>query len=353
MRPPLERLLTIGFEGTTPPAELLALIGAGLGGVVLFQRNIQNPAQLLALVGDLKEAAGARPLVVSIDQEGGRVARLRGAPWAEVPPMRRFGELPSETRLTRVRALAELLAAELAAVGIDLDFAPVLDVDTRADNPVIGDRSFSSRPERVAALGAEFIAAMQASGVAACGKHFPGHGDTAVDSHLNLPVITHERQRIEAVELLPFRAACRAGVAAVMTAHVLYEKLDAQLPATLSAPVLDILRRQIGFDGVIVSDDMNMDGVARRWPLVRSAPLAIAAGCDQLLVSSGPSHAQVALAALERALAEGALSERRVSEAADRWENLASGYQHRNPGPSALEWLGSAGHQAAVERALG
>lgn len=349
----LARLLTVGFDGTQAPPALLDLVRSGLGGVILFRRNIESPAQLLGLIGALKRAAGAHRLVVSIDQEGGRVARLHGAPWAPVPPMRRFGALPLPEGLRRVRAFAELLGRELRAVGVDLDLAPVLDTDTNPENPVIGDRSFSSRPERVAALGTAFIESLQAGGVAACGKHFPGHGDTVEDSHLALPRIRHDRRRLDTVELVPFRAASRAGVAAIMSAHITCDAIDPALPATLSPAVLGLLRDQIGFRGAIVSDDLEMQAITRDWRIEEAAPLALAAGCDQLLVCRDLGAVPHVIAAVHTAITTGRLPASRIEDARARWNALAERYAAPAPDRASLAWLGSTAHAAAIDAALG
>jgi beta-N-acetylhexosaminidase len=276
------QLLFAGFEGPRAPQDVLRLVAEGrLGGVVLFARNVEGPAQLAALVAELHRAAPAeRPLCVAIDQEGGRVQRLR-APWTEWPPMRRLGErgLPDETR-----ALGRALGRELADLGIDLDFAPVVDVDTNPDNPVIGDRSFARSAEAVARHAVALIQGLQGEGVAACAKHFPGHGDTRVDSHLELPRVDHGMGRLRAVELPPFRAAAEAGVASMMTAHVVVSALDAEHPATLSPSALSVLRHEIGFDGLVFGDDFEMAAVADHYAPRDSVRLALSAGCDVLLV---------------------------------------------------------------------
>jgi beta-N-acetylhexosaminidase len=346
----LARLFSAGFDGTSPTDELLALVEAGLGGVVLFQRNVESPEQVLRLTSALKRAAHPRRLVVSIDQEGGRVARLRGAPWAPLPPMRLFGGAPRAEE--RVRLVAALLARELRAVGIDLDFAPVLDVDTNPANPVIGDRAFSRDPSVVARLGAIFIEEMQRGGVAACGKHFPGHGDTDIDSHLALPRVAHDAARLAEIELVPFRAAARAGVAALMTAHVVCEALDPTLPASLSRPAVRSLRDDVGFDGVIVSDDLEMGAVANRWPVPEAAARAIAAGCDHLLVCRQTSLVTDAIDRVSRALDAGALDSARASDAILRWETLADRFARPEQGTEGLAWLRSEAHAEKVARAV-
>src|SRR5512145_3371825 len=279
-------LLCVGFHGTTPSVEVLELVRRGVSGVILFSRNVESAQQVAELTSALKRAAG-RPLLVAIDQEGGRVARLRAAQgFTELPPMRAIGAAGDDRVAFGVGAL---LGRELRAVGIDQDYAPVVDVDTNPANPVIGDRSFSREPGVVARLGAALALGLQAEGVAACAKHFPGHGDTSQDSHVDLPRLPHGLDRLRRVELPPFRAVSQAGVAAVMTAHVVFEALDPALPATLSAPVLRLLREEIGFEGCCVSDDLEMKAVAEHFPLEQVAPGCLLAGVDALLVCHTPA----------------------------------------------------------------
>jgi len=293
------QLLFAGFAGTALPDDLAALIRAGrVGGVVLFARNVASPAQLRALVAELHDRAPASaPLSVAIDQEGGRVQRLR-APWTEWPPMRRLGERgsPADTE-----AVARALGRELADLRVDLDFAPVADVDTNPANPVIGDRSFSRDPEEVARHAVAFTLGLQREGVAACAKHFPGHGDTSVDSHLELPRIEHDRERLARVELVPFRALAAARVASMMTAHVSLPRLDPAFPATLSPAVLALLREEIGYDGLVFSDDLEMRAIADRFAPDAVTRGALAAGVDALLVCSRADLRDQVLAALESA----------------------------------------------------
>jgi beta-N-acetylhexosaminidase len=293
------QLLFAGFEGTTLPEDLGALIEAGrIGGVVLFARNIESPDQLRALVDDLHaRAPDETPLTVSIDQEGGRVQRLR-APWTVWPPMRRLGE---RDRDDDIEAVARALGRELADLRIDLDFAPVCDVDTNPDNPVIGDRSFARDPEQVSRMVATFVRALQEEGVAACAKHFPGHGDTSVDSHLALPRIDHGLERLRATELQPFRAAIEAGVASVMTAHILLPALSPTLPATLSPEALAILREELGYAGLVFGDDFEMAAMADHFAPEESTRRAIEAGVDAILVCKLADLRARVLSALESA----------------------------------------------------
>ncbi len=276
------QLLCVGFEGLEPSSDLLDRIAEGkIGCVVLFSRNIRDPQQLAALTSQLLQLAPKEvPLLLAIDQEGGSVQRLRGS-WTEWPTMRSVGE---QNDLNRTAEIARSIARELRDLGICLDFAPVVDVDTNPDNPIIGDRSFGADPRRVAAHAKTFIRAMQSSGVAACAKHFPGHGDTVVDSHLALPTLTHGLERLQGVELVPFRAAVEAGVASIMTAHILYPALDSKFPATLSPSVLQILRKELGYDGVVFSDDLEMKAVADHYSLEDQVLRSLHAGVDALLV---------------------------------------------------------------------
>lgn len=296
--------LIAGFDGVEIPAELKMLAREfGLGGVILFARNITDPEQVAATAFEAARLCPELPPWVSVDQEGGRVARLR-EPFTRWPPMASLGRSGSVALAER---FARALAAELKAVGMTLDYAPVLDAHTNPKNSIIGDRALAERADDVARLGVAVITALQAGGVAACGKHFPGHGDTAVDSHLDLPVVEHPPERLRQVELVPFRAAVAARVATIMTAHVLLPAIDEAQPATLSRPVLQgLLRDELGYDGVVLSDDLQMQAIAKRMDVPTAAVAAIAAGCDGVLVCGGDTAVQVAaLEALVHAVEEG------------------------------------------------
>src|SRR6188474_2972020 len=239
------------MPGTTIPAELRSLAREfDLGGVILFSRNIEAPEQVAELSADSEALGRTAPAWVSVDQEGGRVARLK-EPFTKWPPMATLGRAGKASEALAER-FAKALAEELLAVGITLDYAPVLDIHTNPKNAVIGDRALAGRAEDVAKLGRVIIRALQGAGLAACGKHFPGHGDTSTDSHVELPLVEHPPDRLRAVEFLPFKAAIEAGVASIMTAHVLVPSLDERRPATLSRRVVhDLLRQELGFEGVI------------------------------------------------------------------------------------------------------
>jgi beta-N-acetylhexosaminidase len=313
------QLLIAGFDGYQLPVELKALAHEfGLGGVILFARNIAEPEQVAELCFEAARLVPDMPLWVSIDQEGGRVARLK-APFTEWPPMATLGKSGDKSLAEQC---ARGLARELKAVGINLDYAPVLDVHTNPKNPVIGDRALSEKAETVARMGAAMIRAFQGEGVAACGKHFPGHGDTHADSHLELPIVEHPIERLRQVEFLPFKAAIEAQVATIMTAHVLMPAIDEKRPATLSRQVVtDLLRTELKFDGVILSDDLEMKAIAANYPVPAAAALAIDAGCDGVLICSSDHHTQAAtLEGLIHAVEGEDLSFSRVEDAIKRHE---------------------------------
>jgi beta-N-acetylhexosaminidase len=320
------RCVFVGIKGPTPKPEELDLIRRGTGGVILFARNVQDPSQLAELTRTLKAAAPG-PLLVCIDQEGGRVQRLRPPHWTAWPSMRRLGEIDELGGSGGLNgtAIAErvgrMIAAELSGCGIDLDFAPVIDVDTNPDNPVIGDRSFSRDPRRVARLGVALAQGLERGGVASCVKHFPGHGDTSQDSHVTLPRLAHDKQRLWEVELVPFVAAARAGLASVMTAHVRFESFD-RLPATLSPVSLSILRKDVEFRGCCISDDLEMRAISDIWGVPDAAELSVAAGCDAVLVCHTLQAQHDSIDAIARGARAGPLSRERLREASARVQTL-------------------------------
>jgi beta-N-acetylhexosaminidase len=341
------QLLSVGFDGPTMPDDLRARIAASeVGGVMLFRPNITGAGQVAGLVGALRGAAPAElPLLVSIDQEGGLVMRLRGLA-TDWPAMLAVGSAGDAARTQQVgRALGE----ELAALGIGWDFAPVLDVHTNPANPVIGNRAFGVTPVAAANHALAFWRGLRAAGLVACGKHFPGHGDTRADSHLELPVVTHDLVRLRAVELAPFATAARAGMEAFMTAHVLYPALDPDRPATLSRRILtDLLRGELGFRGVIVSDDLGMKAVADRYPIEELAVACVEAGVDHLLVREPAARQIAAHTALVRAAEARADFRARVEQSAARVASLKAACRVGMPAPAAMlpSLLGTAAHRA-------
>jgi len=317
LRHEIGQLLMAGFNGHQVTVELRSLAREfGLGGVILFARNVAEPEQVAALAFEASGLVPDMPTWVSVDQEGGRVARLR-SPFTEWPPMATLGRSGDVTLAER---FARALAFELKAVGVTLDYAPVLDVHTNPKNPVIGDRALADRAEEVARLGSAIVRTLQAGGIAACGKHFPGHGDTSTDSHHELPLIEHPPERLRDVEFRPFAAAIEAGVATLMTAHVFVPSLDDKRPATLSARIVtDILREELHYGGVVLSDDLEMQAIAAKYPVPEAAVLAIEAGCDGVLICSGDHDTQArALEAIVYAAEQGRLRQSRIDDALAR-----------------------------------
>ena len=325
------------MPGTTVPVELRSLAKEfDLGGVILFSRNIEAPEQVAELAADSEALGRSTPAWVSVDQEGGRVARLK-EPFTTWPPMATLGRAGRQAEALAER-FATALAQELLAVGITLDYAPVLDIHTNAKNPVIGDRALAERAEDVAKLGRVIIRALQGAGLAACGKHFPGHGDTSADSHHELPLVAHPPDRLRAIEFEPFRAAVAEKVAFIMTAHVLVPSLDESAPATLSPAVVQrLLREELGFEGVILSDDLEMKAISTRYAVPDAAVDAIRAGCDGLLICSGDVDLQArTLEALVRAVEAGAISTKRYDDAFARLKRAKERFLiHERPDAAA------------------
>jgi beta-N-acetylhexosaminidase len=352
-----QRIMVV-FQGHTASPDLRRLVrDYGVGHVILFARNVDTPEQVAELVREVqsiaREARHEDPLLVTVDQEGGKVARLR-AHWTEWPPAQALGRTGSEDL---ARRMGEALAAELSACGIGLDFAPVMDVNTNPSNPIIGalGRSLSDDPDLVGRLGAAMIKGLQDGGVAACAKHFPGHGDTAVDSHLDLPVVDHPRSRLEDVELRPFGKAVEAGVAAVMTVHALVREVDDQWPATLSPRVVrELLRDGLKFRGVVFTDDLDMKAVSARWKPAEFAVAAAKAGCDILSLCADHDAQVEALEALVRAVEVEAITWTELDEAADRIRALKRRFllPYRDPDPRTARQAAGAGQAWAVAREI-
>lgn len=346
------QLAIAGFTGHSIPSDLRLLAREfDLGGIILFARNVEAPEQVAELSREAQSLAQDLPLWVSVDQEGGRVARLK-APFTTWPPMATLGRSGDEQLAAR---FARALAAELKAVGISLDYTPVLDIHTNPRNPVIGDRALAERADDVARLGRAIITALQTEGIAACGKHFPGHGDTSTDSHHELPLVEHPPDRLEAVELVPFRAAIEAGVASIMTAHILIPALDEERPATLSPAIVDgLLKKSLGYTGLVLSDDLEMRAIGAKYGIPEATVAAVAAGCDAVLMCGAEQEPQVAaLEALIRATEDGSLPVKRVEDALARHRRvkerfLAPAYPRPLTGAALRAALGRDEHQAVA-----
>lgn len=384
MREDVGQLLWIGFEGTTATPALRAQLDAGdWGATILFKRNLVTavaggaPAAMPAAspvadptipqeVCDLDALAAltaalhcrapdGTPALIAVDHEGGLVQRVR-APATHWPPMRAHDGFtpPADAALAEQVGLA--LGRELRALGFDIDFAPVLDVHTNPANPVIGDRAFGTEPEAVARRALAFARGLDGAGVLACGKHFPGHGDTSTDSHLELPRIDHPMDRLERVELVPFQRAVAANLPMIMTAHVVFAALDDGRPATLSPRVMtELLRERMGYRGVIVSDDLDMRAIVDRMGAGEAAVAAIRAGCDVLLLCRDPAHQEQAQAALLRAAEHDAELRRRIGESAARVRAMKRAHadnQQRVPAPPR-DVVGCYAHRQLADRLAG
>lgn len=339
-------LFTVGFYGKSVTEDLKGLLGRGVGGVIYFARNVGTPEEVLELNRDIKRSAG-RPLLLAVDQEGGQVARLRRG-FTEIPPMRAVGAAGSPAL---ARELGKAIGRELRAVGFDMNYAPVLDIDTNPDNPVIAARSFGRTPEIVTEMGLALAAGLQEAGVAACGKHFPGHGDTSQDSHLELPKLPHAMERLERVELVPFRAAAKAGIASFMTAHVIFEAVDAEYPATMSRAVLrGILREKLGYDGLVVTDDVEMKAIADNYGVEEAVLLGLNAGVDHFLCCHTAELAHRAIDAVVTAVEKGKLNRETLATATRRFSHVCGRYGKPVGSAADLAALRTPEHLAVVSR---
>jgi beta-N-acetylhexosaminidase len=320
----LERLaagcLFPGFEGLEPPDWIRRRLAEGLGGVVLYARNVESREQLAALCTGLR---GERhDVLIAIDEEGGDVTRLEAATGSSYPGNAALG-VADDLELTE--RVAAALGADLASVGVNLDLAPVADVNSNPENPIIGIRSFGADPEPVSRHVAAFVHGLQGAGVAACAKHFPGHGDTTADSHLELPTVSAERETFFARELVPFRAAIDAGVRSIMTAHILVPDLD-DVPATTSRVILDgLLREELGFEGMVITDALEMRAISGTIGVDEGAVRALGAGADALCFGHdlGDDSVAAVVEAIVNAVRTGRLPERRLAEAFDRVRSVS------------------------------
>jgi beta-N-acetylhexosaminidase len=335
-------VLQPGFTGTTAPDWLLRKLGEGLGSVALFSRNIETPEKLAALTAMLR--AEVPDVLIAADEEGGDVTRLEARSGSSFPGNHALGAVDD---IALTRAVAHELGQRLAACGVNLNWAPCADVNSNPDNPVIGVRSFGDDPELVARHTAAYVEGLQQAGVAACTKHFPGHGDTAVDSHLELPSNEADLRILYARELVPFRAALAAGTKAVMSAHILLLAVDRSLPATLSPAVLTGLLRSpvneggLGYDGVVVTDAMEMRAICTAYGIEQGAVLALTAGADAICVGGGLADEETVLRlrdAVVRAVREGELAEERLAQAAARVRTLGAWARTAAQGAQGARW---------------
>ncbi|VBB42631.1 Glycosyl hydrolase family 3 N-terminal domain protein [uncultured Desulfatiglans sp.] len=332
------RLFMAGLPGTTLDSDTKALIReAALGGIILFARNIEGPEQLAALTNDLQTAAlesQGTPLFIAVDQEGGRVARLQ-APFSVFPGNEAIGRSPQPEEAAR--AFARTTAREMRLVGLNMDLAPVVDVRRGEAEKHLAGRTFGEDPNQVGRLGSLVIRELQANGVMAVAKHFPGLGRTGRDPHLQLPTIPLSLAEMEAVSLPPFAAGIAAGVSGIMSSHAVYPALDEGTPATLSPAVLTgLLRERMGFEGLIITDDLEMGAITGSWGVDAAAERAFAAGADILLICRNQQRVIQAIDAVQAALLEGRLSMERLHASNRRIEAAKERYL-KTTGPVSLQ----------------
>jgi beta-N-acetylhexosaminidase len=383
VRDDVGQLLWVGFAGPSVPASLRGKLDRGeVGATLVFKRNLAVAAgaperherrsredqddqrerealdldAVAALTRELhRSAPDGTPALIAVDQEGGSVQRVR-APATVWPAMRAHERFAPPQDAAIAEQVGRAVGDELRALGFDIDFAPVLDVDTNPANPIIGERAFGRSAEDVARRALAFARGLDSAGVLACGKHFPGHGDTTTDSHLELPRIDHAWDRLDAVELLPFLRAAEAGLPMIMTAHVVFAAIDPSRPATLSEQVITgVLRGKLGYRGVILSDDLDMQAIVGHVGADAAAVAAVRAGCDALLLCKSEEHQAAAEAALIREAERDAAFRARVSEAAHRVRALKQAHAAacaRRPAPPR-DIVGSAAHRELADRLAG
>ncbi|MBQ9932176.1 MAG: beta-N-acetylhexosaminidase [Firmicutes bacterium] len=319
----LGQMVFVGIDGTSLDEETLAFIqNRKVGNIILFAKNIEDRVQLIALNREIQEAVGMVPAFIGIDQEGGIVSRIRLGEDATFLPSGMTVAASGDS--INAYQLGVYMAKELRAFGINFNFAPVLDVNSNPDNPVIGTRSYSDDPAVAAAFGSAMIAGLKSGGVIGCGKHFPGHGDTDVDSHYGLPLIEKTREELDAVELVPFKAAVEQGAEAIMTSHILFPALESEeVPATMSDDILQgLLREEMGFTGLIVSDGMQMAAISEHYGLEDGCVAAVNAGVDILILGHGGANSgnliqsqEACLVRLKEAVDAGEIPMERIDDA--------------------------------------
>lgn len=350
LREKVGQLFMIGFTGISVSKSIARLMATYQpGGVILFSRNLNTVDQIIRLTNNLQKLNPQQRLFVSIDQEGGRVSRLpRG--FTIFPPCAVLGQCDSSEM---TYAAASATAEELRAVGINMNMAPVLDIHTNPENPIIGDRAFSASATQVSAHGLATTAGLQDNKVMACGKHFPGHGDTSTDSHVELPTVTLSAERLREVELRPFRHAIENELASIMTAHILYPTLDDARPATLSSYILTgLLRKELNFQGLIVTDDLEMRAIVDHYGIGEAAVLAFRAGADILLICKDQDRVVTAMETVYEAVRRGEISEARLEASLGRIARAKSRFLHPyTPADSrsAKAIVGSKAHKTLLD----
>ncbi|MBN8192115.1 beta-N-acetylhexosaminidase [Bacillus sp. NTK074B] len=320
------QMLVAGVNGTQMDEPTKNLIQKHkVGGFIFFTDHLQEPDQTIQFLNDMKEAnkENPLPLLLSVDQEGGNVTRLPGG-LSDFPTNQKIGETNNPDVSYEV---GTLLGKELKEFGFNLNFAPVLDVNSNPDNPIIGDRSFSPDPDIVSELGVQTMKGIQSENILSSIKHFPGHGDTSVDSHLALPVVNKSLQELESMELVPFKRAINDGADLIMVAHILLPKFDDTYPSSLSkAIVTGLLRKKLNYHGVVITDDMTMKAITDNYGMGEAAVQTVKAGSDLVLIAHDARKAEAAIVALKSAVKKGEISEERIDESVKRIIQLKQTY---------------------------
>jgi beta-N-acetylhexosaminidase len=340
------QMIMAGFAGTDVSRVRTLIEDYRIGGVILFGRNARHPFHVAELTAEL-QSISKTPLFIATDQEGGRVQRLQEG-FTQFPPFNQLGLSDSDDLAYQY---GRVFARELSAVGLNMNMAPVLDVNTNPQNPVIGDRALCSDFRRVARLGSQIIRGLQDNGVMAVGKHFPGHGDTAEDSHETLPRIKLEAHRIREVELVPFREAIAAGVGGIMTAHVLYENLDEEAPASLSYPIINgLLREELGFSSLVLSDDFEMLALDQD-ELGNLAVKAIQSGTNLLLVCHSQEKQIHIIETILQAIRSGKLNQNHIEKSAELILDMKNRYPPPPIDSNRIEKVvGCAEHKKIIDK---
>ena len=321
------QMVMVGLEGYTVDDKAQVFIDDyKVGGFILFGKNIKNTEQLLDLTNELKlkNKNNSIPLFLSIDEEGGRISRLPSE-LKKMPSNRIVGSKDDPNLSYKIGIT---IAKQISSLGFNMNFAPVMDIDSNPANPVIGDRSFGPDEKIVSELGTQTMKGMMSKDIVPVVKHFPGHGDTLEDSHLGLPTVKKSLQQLLEFEIVPFEKAVNSGADAVMVAHILYEKIDAEYPSTLSKNIIDgILRKRLRFDGLVITDDMTMGAITKNFDIARAAILSINAGSDIVLVCHGYDNGAKVLNAVKQAVEKGEISEERINQSMYRILKIKNKYK--------------------------
>lgn len=320
------QLVMVGIDGYEIDANASQLIrNYQVGGFILFENNIKNANQMLALINSLKETNSLNkiPLFLSIDEEGGRVSRMPDE-LMKIPTSRRIGELNNSGLSYQI---GSIIGEELSSFGLNMNFAPVLDVNSNPKNPVIGDRALGSEPSIVKDLGVQTMKGLQSQNIISVVKHFPGHGDTSVDSHIGLPTVNHDINRLKSLEIIPFAAAIEDNVDAIMMAHILLPKIDPDNPASFSKKIIsDLLRRDLKFEGVVITDDITMGAIVKNYNIGEVAVKSIKAGSDIVLVCHDYLKEEAVIKAIQQAVESGEISMDRLEQSVYRVLTLKTKY---------------------------